>query len=156
MSETIIKPTEVEEQFCKLLDEMDPVVPLDVDQFQVFMGLLTMEEKEINEIYEKGSGMLALIKGRLESLSYTLDPKTQLMLSFICHTPGDAVMYIYYLAYKAKEINKKMLDFDDFINIFPMGYYSKPQLDKAWEAQKRGGHNLLDDPEASISLNKVT
>jgi len=155
MTQLTIKSNSVEEQFCKLLDEMDPVVPLDPDQFKVFMGLLTMEEKEINEIYEKGSGMLALIKGRLESLSYKLDTKTQLMLSFICHTPGDAVMYIYYLAYKAKEIKKNFIDFDDFVNIFPMGYYSKTQLDKAWDAQKIGGSNLLDDPAASASLNKI-
>ena len=101
MTQLTIKSTTVEDQFCKLLDEMDPVTPLDVDQFKVFMGLLTMEDKEIMEIYEKGSGMLALIKGRLEYLSYTLDPRTQIMLSFICKTPGDAVMYIYYLAYNA-------------------------------------------------------
>tara|TARA_R110000824_G_scaffold312441_4_gene499493 strand:- start:982 stop:1449 length:468 start_codon:yes stop_codon:yes gene_type:complete len=154
MTQTTSKSNAVEEQFCKLLDEMDPVVPLDMDQFKVFMGLLTMEEKEINEIYEKGSGMLALIKGRLESLSYKMDPKTQLMLSFICHTPGDAVMYIYYLAYKAKEIKKEFIDFDDFVNIFPMGYFSKSQLDKAWVAQKIGGSNLLDDSDASLSLNE--
>ena len=103
---------------------------------------------------KKRNGMVALIRGRLESLSYTLDPKTQIMLSFICKTPGDAVMYIYYLAYKAKEIKKDFIDFDDFVNIFPMGYYSKPQLDKAWDAQKIGGSNLLDDPTASLSLNK--
>ena len=47
-----------------------------------------------------------LIKGRLESLKYTLDKKTQIILSFIVETPGDAVMYIYYLAYKAKQRNK--------------------------------------------------
>ena len=154
MTQTTIKPNAIEEQFCKLLDEMDPVVPLDVDQFKVFIGLLTMEEKEINEIYEKGGGMLALIKGRLESLSYNLDLKTQIILSFICHTPGDAVMYIYYLAYKAKEIKKDFIDFDDFVNIFPMGYFSKPQLDQAWESQKIGGSNLLDDSSASSSLNE--
>ena len=53
MTQLTIKSTTVEDQFCKLLDEMDPVTPLDVDQFKVFMGLLTMDEKEIQEIYEK-------------------------------------------------------------------------------------------------------
>ena len=155
MTQLTIKPTTVEDQFCKLLDEMDPTTPLNVDQFKVFMALLTMDEKEINEMYEKSMGMVALIKGRLESLTYNLDHKTQIMLSFICTTPGDAVMYIYYLASKAKEIKKEFIDFDDFINIFPMGYYSKTQLDKAWDAQKIGGSNLLDDPTASLSLNEI-
>ena len=69
-------------------------------------------------------------------------------------TPGDAVMYIYYLAYKAKEKNKDIITFNDFVDIFPMGYFSKKQLEEAWDAQKIGGQNLLDYPEASISLNK--
>jgi len=35
-----------------------------------------------------------------------------------------------------------------------MGYFNKKQLDQAWDAQKIGGQNLLDYPEASISINK--
>ena len=63
-------------------------------------------------------------------------------------------MYIYYLAFEAKQKSKDVITFDDFVDIFPMGYFSKKQLDDAWDAQKIGGQNLLDYPEASISLNK--
>ena len=84
MNKEKINPTDVEEKFCKHLDEIDPVTPLDIDQFKVFMGMLSMGEVEINEVYEKNRGIGDIIKGRLESLSYTLDKKTQIMLSFIC------------------------------------------------------------------------
>jgi hypothetical protein len=153
MNDTTLQPTDVEEKFCKILDKMDANIPLSPDQFGLFITLLSIEDRELEELYEKIPPMGHLIKGRLESLKYTLDKKTQIILSFIVDTPGDAVMYIYYLAYKAKQRNKDIITFDDFVDIFPMGYFSKSQLDKAWDAQKRKGQNLLDYPEASISLN---
>ena len=154
MTKTIIEPNAVEEKFCKLLDKMGANVPLSPDQFGLFITLLSIEDKEVEELYEKIPPMGHLIKGRLESLKYTLDKKTQIILSFIVDNPGDAVMYIYYLAYKAKQRNKDIITFDDFVDIFPMGYFSKKQLDEAWDTQKIEGQNLLDYPEASISLNK--
>ena len=155
MTKTIIEPNAVEEKFCKLLDGMRPNVPLNRDQFLIFMVLLDIEKDKLDELYNSdGNPMLQLIRGRLEALPYTLDEKTQIMLSFITNTPGDAVMYIYYLAYKAKQRNKDIITFDDFVDIFPMGYFSKKQLNEAWDAQKIEGQNLLDYPEASISLNK--
>jgi len=153
MNDTTLQPTDVEEKFCKILDKMDANIPLSPDQFGLFITLLSIEDRELEELYEKIPPMGHLIKGRLESLKYTLDKKTQIILSFIVDTPGDAVMYIYYLAYKAKQRDKDIITFDDFVDIFPMGYFSKSQLDKAWDAQKRKGQNLLDYPEASISLN---
>ena len=155
MTEKTLEPTAVEEKFCKLLEGMNPTTPLNVDQFKIFIALLTIDKEKLNELYNAdGNPSLQLIKGRLESLHYTLDEKTQIMLSFIAQTPGDIVMYIYYLAYKAKQKNKNVITFDDFVDIFPMGYFSKTQLDEAWDAQKIKGQNLLDYPEASISLNK--
>ncbi len=154
MEDIKLQPTDVEEKFCKLLDEMGANLPLSPDQFTVFLTLLSIEDKEVEDLYEKTGGIRMIIEGRLGALKYTLDKKTQIMLSFIAQTPGDAVMYVYYLAYKAKQRNKDIITFDDFVDIFPMGYFSKSQLDKAWDAQKRKGQNLLDYPEASISLNK--
>jgi hypothetical protein len=155
MTKTIIEPNAVEEKFCKILDGMRPDIPLNRDQFQIFIILMDIDKDKLEELYNSnGNPMLQLIRGRLEALTYDIDKKTQIMLSFITHTPGDAVMYIYYLAYKAKQRNKDIITFDDFIVIFPMGYFSKKQLDEAWDAQKIEGQNLLDYPEASISLNK--
>ena len=149
-----IQSNTVEEIFCKPLDKEYADLPLLYDQFEVFMSLLTMSDEDVDEIYTKGSGMLYLIKSRLKHLDYDLDKKTQIMLSFIVETPGDAVMYVYYLAYKAKQKNKDIITFDDFVDIFPMGYFRKKQLDEAWEAQKIDGANLLDYSEASESLNQ--
>ena len=70
MKKDNFKPTDVEEKFCKHLDNLDPVTPLDLQQFNIFMGLLTMSEEEINEVYEKNRGMGEIIKGRLNNLSY--------------------------------------------------------------------------------------
>ena len=155
MEDIKLQPTDVEEKFCKILEGMYPNTPLNQDQFKIFMVLLTIDKEKLDELYNAdGNPRLHLIKGRLESLHYMLDEKTQIMLSFIAQTPGDMVMYIYYLAYKAKQKNKDIITFDDFVDIFPMGYFNKKQLDQAWDAQKIGGQNLLDYPEASISLNK--
>jgi len=154
MEDIKLQPTDVEEKFCKLLDGMSANLPLSPDQFRVFMTLLTIDDKEVEDLYEKTGGIRMIIEGRLGALNYTLDKKTQIMLSFIAETPGDAVMYVYYLAYKAKDKNKDIITFDDFVDIFPMGYFTKKQLDDAWDAQKIGGQNLLDYPEASMSLNK--
>ena len=154
MEDITLQPTDVEEKFCKLLDEMGANLPLSPDQFTVFLTLLSIEDKEVEDLYEKTGGIRMIIEGRLGALKYTLDKKTQIMLSFIAQTPGDAIMYVYYLAYKAKEKKKDNITFDDFVDIFPMGYFSKKQLDDAWDAQKIGGQNLLDYPEASISLKK--
>ena len=154
MEDITLQPNDVEEKFCKLLDKMGATVPLSPDQFGLFITLLSIEDREVEELYEKLPPMGYLIKGRLESLKYTLDKKTQIILSFIVETPGDAVMYIYYLAYKAKQRNKDIITFDDFVDIFPMGYFSKTQLDEAWDAQKIQGQNLLDMPIASQSLDR--
>jgi len=149
-----IKSNSVEEIFCKPLDKEYANLPLLYDQFEIFVSLLTMLDEDVDEIYTKGSGMLYLIKSRLKHLDYGLDKKTQIMLSFIVETPGDAIMYIYYLAYKAKQDDKDIITFDNFVDIFPMGYFTKQQLDEAWKAQKIGGANLLDYSEASESLNQ--
>ena len=149
-----IKSNSVEEKFCKPLDKEYADLPLLYNQFEVFMSLLTMSDEDVDEIYEKAPGLIMIIKSRLNRLSYDLDKKTQVMLSFIVETPGDAVMYVYYLAYKAKQKNKDIITFDDFVDIFPMGYFRKQQLDKAWDSQKIGGANLLDYSEASESLNQ--
>jgi len=157
MNDITLQPTDVEEKFCKLLDEMYPSIPLNQDQFMIFMVLMDIKEDDdrLDKLYTaSGNPRLQMIIGRLKSLDYTLDEKTQIMLSFIAQTPGDIVMYIYYLAYKAKQKNKDIITFDDFVDIFPMGYFSKKQLDEAWDAQKIEGQNLLDYAEASISLNK--
>ena len=83
------------------------------------------------------------------------------MISVLCETPGEAVMYVYYLLYKAKQLGlKNGITFNDLgEKIFPFGFFTKKTLDFYWDEQKvkkntesSGSDNLLDYKTASMSL----
>jgi hypothetical protein len=80
-------------------------------------------------------------------------------MSLSFSTPGDAVMYTYYIAYKMKELGISDLSIEQLcVNVFPFGFFSEDSLHEYWDKQKvnpgknPGGDNLLDYPKASESL----
>ena len=52
MEDITLQPNDVEEKFCKLLDKMGATVPLSPDQFGLFITLLSIEDREVEELYE--------------------------------------------------------------------------------------------------------
>ena len=76
MTKTIIEPNAAEEKFCKFLDGMKADIPLNRDQFQIFIILMEIEENKLEELYNSdGNPMLQLIRGRLEAFTYDIDKK---------------------------------------------------------------------------------
>jgi hypothetical protein len=66
-------------------------------------------------------------------------------------------MYCWYLQYESKKRNMKEISFDNFVEIFPMGFPSEDDLHRLWDAQKvhserMSSDNLLDYPQAGKSL----
>ena len=149
------KPTMAEELFCIPLDQQEARQPLDREQVEVFMALLYATDEDMIAMFDemlKESTLLRILLQRLKTLNLLLDRKTMVMIVVLSQRVGDLIMYVYFLAYKAKKLEKMRLDFNDFIAIFPMGYWNDVQLDKAWHSQKYKGINLLDIPEAVVSL----
>ena len=89
-----------------------------------------------------------------------MNKKTMIMISCICSSPGEAVMYVYYLLYKTKKLGLKELSFEKMsMEIFPFGFFANDTLSYYWDTQKlnrdvkdRGSDNLLDYPDAMESL----
>jgi hypothetical protein len=103
--------------------------------------------------------LLAVFESRLNHIGCKIDKASRLLLSLSCSTPGAAVMYTYYIAYKMKQEGIDELSLDRLcVDIFPVGFFSEDSLHEYWDKQKvnpgknPGGDNLLDYSKASESL----
>lgn len=160
--------TEVEDSiesiFCKPLEENGIQTPLSGTQMKVLYLSLTLPEKEIDEMYgkvEKDFPFIKILSDRLNLLNCQTDKRTRIFVSLLCNTPGKAVMYAYYLAYKSKKHNLETIKIDDVcLNILPNGCFTEESLNDAWDSQKvntkgnLGSDNLLDYGKAALSLLK--
>lgn len=158
------KEDSIENIFCKALDEKGNKVPMSDIQTKFMMVLImNKDETTIDSIYEdlaKQCFYLPVLKSRIEPLGYTVDKRTELMIAIVSGTVGSVVMYVYYLAYKAKKLKIKNITFDDLCSkFFPFGFFDKKTMDTIWDTQKvrvsfeeRGSDNLLDYPQACKSL----
>jgi hypothetical protein len=67
-----------------------------------------------------------------------------IILSLYMKNPGICAMYAYYLYHKLPP--NTLITLDKFsINLFPWGMFSKAQLDKIWDAQKRESEDETKD-----------
>lgn len=160
------QPDAVEEYFCKPLDK-ETAVRLSDEQAEMFIQLSLTEMQptwtEKSDEVEKDAMKLqafAIVKTRSEVMGLKLSTAAKLFLAGICDRPGLIVMYLYFLAYRAKiksvrEINMSTLGQD----LIPWGIPSEESFETAWTKQKVEGApgtytsgNLLDYPAASQSL----
>ena len=146
-------PNAIEEVVCKAMDKLTQ----NGMNTELCKLLITLSCGEIKDIPDSELPFISqLIKKRIENgHDYTIDMKLLLFLSEISQTPGKAVMYIWYLQYKSKELGIKAWDMDNFIfKIFTNGFFSDEDLNEVWEAQKvSGGSNLVDHYSAGLSIN---
>jgi hypothetical protein len=155
-------PDSVEMIFCKPLDEDGVRKGLDETQQQIIIKLLQFSQSEIDEMYDdikSQHGILSILEGRLVSINCKIDKASRILISLSCSTPGEAVMYTYYIAYMMKKKNISDLSLDRlFIDVFHAGFFSAESLYEYWSKQKvnqgkiQGGDNLLDYSKASESL----
>ena len=155
-------PDSVEMIFCKPLDENGVRKGLDAQQTQILITLLQLSPDKIDEMYadiKSKHWLLAILEGRLEHINCKMDKASRLFISLSCSSPGDAVMYTYYIAYKMKESGISDLSIERLcVDVFPVGFFSEDSLHEYWDKQKvnpgknPGGDNLLDYAKASESL----
>ena len=157
-------PDSVEVYFCEPLDKNGKKESMDDDLSRLFITLCMVKDPEVEEMYNQlheASPLVKIISSRAEFAGLKMDKKTAILLSCICSSPGQAVMYIYYLLYKAKKLGMKELSFDRVsMEIFPFGFFTEETLNYHWDLQKVrkdpgsfGTDNLLDYPEAMKSLS---
>jgi hypothetical protein len=154
----------IEVHFCEPLDTKGEKSNMSDEDSQIFLTLCFVSEEDSNEMYNdvyKASGILKIFSSRAEYAGLKIDKKSSIMISVLCETPGEAVMYVYYLLYKAKQLGlKNGITFNDLgEKIFPFGFFTKKTLDFYWDEQKvkkntesSGSDNLLDYKTASMSL----
>ena len=155
-------PDSVEMIFCKPLDEDGVRKGLDETQQKIIIKLLQLSQSDIDEMYDdikSQHGILSILEGRLDSINCKIDKASRILISLSCSTPGEAVMYTYYIAYMMKKRNIEDLSLDRLcIDVFHVGFFSKESLYEYWNKQKvntgkiQGGDNLLDYQKASESL----
>lgn len=156
-------PDSVEVYFCEPLDKNGKKESMDDELSKVFITLCMIKDPEVDEMYKQLyalSPLVQIIESRSNFVGLKIDKKTLILLSCICSTPGEAVMYIYYLLYKSKKLGMKEMEFDKFsMDIFPFGFFTKESLDYHWDLQKVkkesgsfGTDNLLDYTDAVKSL----
>jgi hypothetical protein len=153
----------VEILFCQELEKTGKINPLGEEMMKILITLVTRKDS-IDEIYndvKKKTALIAILEDRLGTMNRELDKGAALFIGLSCETPGDSVMYAYYLAHKMKQNGiGKILELEKLcMDIFPNGLFEKESLDEIWDKQKvsrgegvSGSDNLLDYRKASESL----
>jgi hypothetical protein len=162
----------VEKNFCAQFDKIKKY-PMDESSSGLMISMLFSKDENDPEVaaviadVRKQSLAFKIMESRLKGLGYDVDGKMLSFLSTRLETPGEAVMYSYFIAFKAKQAGLKRIDFQFMCsNIFPFGFPKESELTEIWDAQKlrnlpelqemSGAENLLDDSNASKSLRCTT
>jgi hypothetical protein len=123
--------------------------PLNAQQTNILMGLslFAIQDEPLAIPEDKKPFIFQLIEKRLQLFTYTLDDLSIAWLTSFIASPGTAVLYMWYLQYMAKKLNKVNLTLDDLcLHIFPNGIFNEEDLSKIWRAQKvaLSPDNLVD------------
>jgi hypothetical protein len=158
--ETTKDPNAVENIFCAEMSK-GVIEPLSEDMMKILITLITNKPSldEMHREISSQSMLLNILEDRIKSMNKEIDKGASIFVSLACETPGEVVMYSYYISYmmKRREIGQK-LDLETLCTaIFPMGMFTRESLGRIWDSQKvkgkSGSDNLLDYLEASKSLN---
>ena len=155
----------IEELFCLPFSKL-PVRPMTKEESEIFLRLIMIEnDGSMPNLEETGDELpfsMKLIKRLLKSrFTFGMTEPLQLMMSQTSRSAGNVVMYLTYLQYQAKKLDKRTLSIEDLANIFPMGFPTDAVLTDIWDSQKvkrsqenpNGSDNLLDYQEALQSIH---
>lgn len=122
--------------------------PMSAKDSELFLNCMMAENQEDFPPEQfKNTLQYKLLSARCKSLGLRL---SQAVLTYIATTqgsPGVLVMYANALRHWQHVHGEEVLDMDAFVKIFPMGFLTEKELEKAWDAQKLQGapnSNLLD------------
>lgn len=134
--------------------------PINDEDSEILISLL-MSNAPLNIPEKEKPFLYKVIEKRIEfSFDFTMENKLILFLCQISKSPGNALLYLWYLQYWSNK-NFKNITLHDFCEkIFPMGFPSEDEMNKIWLAQKvanesTGSDNLIDYNLAGKSLFKI-
>ena len=158
-------PNSIEELFCLPFSKL-PVIPMTLETTELFMRLIMIEKDgSMPNLEETGDELpfsVKLIKNSLRNrFSFGMTEPLQLMLAQLSGSAGNVIMYLTYLQYQAKKLDKRELSIEDLANIFPLGFPTDSALQDIWDSQKvkrsqvnpLGSSNLLDYQAALQSIH---
>jgi len=128
-------------EWCTKFDSVKrEQMPDELSKNFMYLILLENDKKEIPLVL-KERFLYQVIEKRSNVIGLKINQYVTMMLNFLSKSPGEAIMYVYYLKSKLKnnELNMTSLTFT-----FPEGFPSESSLESLWRSQKIGGENLLD------------
>lgn len=160
--------TAVERYFVPVF-EAQQKFPMDEDTSRMLITLLfsktggDLPADMMKDLREK-SLAIKIMESRITALGYEADDTFLVFMSTMIDTPGTAVMYAHYMAYRAGKAGLKRITLKFLCeSCFPFGFPNDDGLQKAWDAQKSYNKeefkdmnihagNLLDHMPANKSL----
>jgi hypothetical protein len=158
-----IKETTIQEVVCEEMDQL-LLKRLTSDEMMLLMKIKMAFQKDENDVPEDAkSGVFKIMESRIKKhFSYTITGQALLFLSLHINTPGQAILYCWYLQYKCKKLLINEVTLDTLcLEIFKMGVFSQDSLQHIWVSQKierpkdsgfEFSDNLLDHKNAGLSL----
>ena len=151
-----ITSNSIEELFDKHFPNVTPnqsmTEPMDEELSELLLALILSKKFEIPK--KEQPWLFELIEKRLDmSFTFTIKPedkhKFMIYLCTLTESPGNAVVYLWYLQYYCAKKNIKELSFQHInMNIFPLGYFKKETLKQIWNSQKV----IKENPDSQDNL----
>lgn len=124
----------------------------------VIQGMIIADRKNVSDAETKGNVMYQIVSKRSKALGLGLTSHADLMISFMSNSPGEAVMYMYAIAYHYNKDYKPgdiigVKQVTDIFGTMPTQEF----LSEMWDKQKTSGSpdNLLDLPEIGDFLHNL-
>lgn len=122
--------------------------PMSQKDAELFMAC-SMSEDRVDFPPEEVKNTLQykILSSRVTNLGLSMSPAVLTYLAATQKAIGTLVMYANALRYWQHVHGESVLDMDAFVTIFPWGFLSEKELEKAWYAQKMQGApngNMLD------------
>ena len=163
-SSTTKDDSAVERLFCVPFKDL-PKRPMTNEEKALFLALTNMEKEngvmlEFDISDQEVPMSLRILQKSIEHrFNFKMTDSLKLMISSLCKSAGEVIMYLTFLQYCAKTFDKKELGMIHFYNIFPDGEVPTT-LEDIWRKQKvkrsennpHGSDNLLDYPFASKTI----
>jgi len=132
----------------------DQISRMDEEQSKVMMSLIIGEMQGIElgeDIIGQDNGC-RIIKSRLDRAGVKYSLACLIFCSFLCDSPGKAVMWAYTL-FKMYQKEQEEITLNKLVESFPWGFPTDDSQRECWDAQK--GYklgikvdNVLDSPES--------
>jgi len=157
--EETTNPHAIEKHICEKINDAEKM-PMDIETTKLLIQLVSLKQKNQKDIIpqDKKPFLYQMIEQRMQLFPMKIDEYVLLFLTFFCESPGNAIMYLWFLQSQAFVHKIKEIDFNLFCNeIFPYGFPSRQTLEKIWREQKlerelSNSDNLVDYVTAGKSI----